>query len=71
MSSMLTFYLFYLLSLVLGLACVCCVCVWNSRWRGGFDWDSSAQEFNWHPVLMVTGLVVLYGYGGLIFFFFF
>ncbi|XP_013882935.1 lysosomal membrane ascorbate-dependent ferrireductase CYB561A3 [Austrofundulus limnaeus] len=67
MSSMLTFYLFYLLSLILGLACVGCVCVWNSRWRGGFDWDGSALEFNWHPVLMVTGLVVLYGYGAVLY----
>uniref|UniRef100_A0A4W6CEW0 Lysosomal membrane ascorbate-dependent ferrireductase CYB561A3 n=1 Tax=Lates calcarifer TaxID=8187 RepID=A0A4W6CEW0_LATCA len=32
-----------------------------SQWRGGFSWDGSALQFNWHPVLMVSGLVVLYG----------
>lgn len=57
------FYLFYFLCLCLSVACVVCVCVWNSQWRGGFAWDGSSREFNWHPVLMVTGLVVLYGNG--------
>uniref|UniRef100_A0A8D3D6H0 Lysosomal membrane ascorbate-dependent ferrireductase CYB561A3 n=1 Tax=Scophthalmus maximus TaxID=52904 RepID=A0A8D3D6H0_SCOMX len=31
------------------------------RWRGGFAWDGSELQFNWHPVLMVAGLVVVYG----------
>ncbi|XP_028269931.1 lysosomal membrane ascorbate-dependent ferrireductase CYB561A3 isoform X2 [Parambassis ranga] len=61
MRSIVIFYLCYLLCLCLSVACVVCVCVWNSRWRGGFAWDGSALQFNWHPVLMVTGLVVLYG----------
>lgn len=47
----------------LGLACVAFVSAWCQYWRGGFSWDGSAQTFNWHPVLMVTGLVVLYGAG--------
>lgn len=63
MRSIVSFYLCYLLCLGLGVACVACVCVWNHRWRGGFVWDGSAMQFNWHPVLMVTGLVVVYGYG--------
>ncbi|XP_023199394.1 cytochrome b ascorbate-dependent protein 3 isoform X2 [Xiphophorus maculatus] len=67
MRSTVTFYLCYLLCLALGLACVACVCVWNSRWRGGFAWDGSSLQFNWHPVLMVTGLVVLYGYGAVVY----
>ncbi|XP_043967000.1 lysosomal membrane ascorbate-dependent ferrireductase CYB561A3 isoform X2 [Gambusia affinis] len=67
MRSTVTFYLCYLLCLALGLACVVCVCVWNSRWRGGFAWDGSGLQFNWHPVLMVTGLVVLYGYGAVVY----
>lgn len=58
-----SFYASYLLCLALGVACVAAVCWWNSRWRGGFAWDGSALQFNWHPVLMVTGLVVMYGYG--------
>ncbi|KAM7416904.1 hypothetical protein PAMA_018809 [Pampus argenteus] len=67
MRSVVSFYICYLLCLCLGLACMVCVCLWNSRWRGGFAWDGSAQQFNWHPVLMVAGLVVLYGYGAVLY----
>ncbi|XP_061585833.1 lysosomal membrane ascorbate-dependent ferrireductase CYB561A3 isoform X2 [Cololabis saira] len=67
MRSLVIFYLCYLLCLGLGVACVVCVCVWNSRWRGGFAWDRSGLQFNWHPVLMVTGLVVLYGNGAVLY----
>ncbi|XP_060927614.1 lysosomal membrane ascorbate-dependent ferrireductase CYB561A3 isoform X1 [Limanda limanda] len=67
MRSTVSFYLCYLLCLCLGLACVVCVCVWNSQWRGGFAWDGSAHQFNWHPVLMVTGLVVVYGIGAVVY----
>ncbi|XP_056148430.1 lysosomal membrane ascorbate-dependent ferrireductase CYB561A3 [Lampris incognitus] len=63
MRSVVIFYLCFLLSLCVGLACVVCVCIWNKQWRGGFAWDGSALQFNWHPVLMVTGMVVLYGNG--------
>ncbi|KAM4577018.1 lysosomal membrane ascorbate-dependent ferrireductase CYB561A3 isoform 3-T3 [Odontesthes bonariensis] len=61
MRSIWMFYSCYLLCVGLGVACVACVCAWNSRWRGGFAWDGSSLQFNWHPVLMVTGMVVLYG----------
>lgn len=47
----------------LGLGCVAFVGAWCQHWRGGFAWDGSARMFNWHPVLMVTGMVVLYGAG--------
>ncbi len=36
---------------------------WNYSYRGGFAWDGSIKQFNWHPVFMVTGMVVLYGNG--------
>uniref|UniRef100_A0A3P9J414 Lysosomal membrane ascorbate-dependent ferrireductase CYB561A3 n=2 Tax=Oryzias latipes TaxID=8090 RepID=A0A3P9J414_ORYLA len=67
MNSMMIFYLLYFLCLCLSVACIICVCVWNSLWRGGFAWDGSQLEFNWHPVLMVTGLVVLYGNGAVLY----
>lgn len=67
MRSIVSFYICYLLCLGLGLACLACVLLWNNRWRGGFAWDGSSAQFNWHPVLMVTGLVVLYGYGECLF----
>ena len=60
------FCLTYVLSLCLGLLCLLFVTFWSSHWRGGFSWDGSALEFNWHPVLMVSGLLVLYGYGELL-----
>ncbi|XP_068167003.1 lysosomal membrane ascorbate-dependent ferrireductase CYB561A3 isoform X2 [Antennarius striatus] len=67
MRSAVVFYILYVLCLVLGLACVVCVCVWNSHWYGGFAWSGSPLQFNWHPVLMVTGLVVLYGFGAVVY----
>ncbi|XP_026200100.1 cytochrome b ascorbate-dependent protein 3 isoform X2 [Anabas testudineus] len=67
MRSIVIFYSCYLSCLCLGLACVACVCVWFSQWRGGFAWDGSPLQFNWHPVLMVTGLVVVYGIGAVLY----
>lgn len=67
MRSVVTFYLCYLPCMCLGVACVACVSLWCSRWRGGFAWDGSARQFNWHPVLMVTGLLVLYGNGAVLY----
>ena len=36
--------------------------VWMGHFRGGFGWDV-AYVFNWHPLLMVLGMVYLYGNG--------
>ncbi|NWR50815.1 CYAC3 protein, partial [Regulus satrapa] len=47
----------------LGMLCLAMVGTWCQRWRGGFSLDGSSRTFNWHPVLMVAGLVVLYGAG--------
>ncbi|NXW71881.1 CYAC3 protein, partial [Hirundo rustica] len=51
----------------LGLLCVAMVGTWCQHWRGGFSLDGSSRTFNWHPVLMVTGLVVLYGAAALVY----
>lgn len=56
-----------LLCLALGLACVVLVSVWSTHFRGGFMWDGSSKEFNWHPVLMTSGLVVLYGLSSVVY----
>ncbi|XP_066570508.1 lysosomal membrane ascorbate-dependent ferrireductase CYB561A3 [Amia ocellicauda] len=61
MRPLLLFYVLYLVCVCLGVLCVAFVSYWNHHWRGGFAWDGSGLQFNWHPVLMVTGLVVLYG----------
>ena len=36
--------------------------VWMGHFRGGFGWDVD-YVFNWHPLLMVLGMVYLYGNG--------
>ncbi|KAI5618504.1 cytochrome b ascorbate-dependent protein 3 isoform X1 [Silurus asotus] len=61
MMATVSFYAAYLLCLVLSLVCVVLVAHWNSAYRGGFSWDGTITQFNWHPVFMVVGLVVLYG----------
>ena len=38
--------------------------VWTFEFRGGCAWqDYPAIQFNWHPILMVVSLVILYGHG--------
>lgn len=57
---------FYLSCMVLGSLgsmCVLFTTYWMQYWRGGFAWDGTVRMFNWHPVLMVSGMVVLYGAG--------
>ncbi|XP_069888301.1 lysosomal membrane ascorbate-dependent ferrireductase CYB561A3 isoform X1 [Dipodomys merriami] len=61
---------FYLSCLVLGSLgsmCILFTTYWMQYWRGGFAWDGSLHMFNWHPVLMVSGLVVLYGAASLVY----
>ncbi|XP_068026195.1 lysosomal membrane ascorbate-dependent ferrireductase CYB561A3 isoform X3 [Melanerpes formicivorus] len=60
----LPFLPFSALLALLGVVCVAFVSAWCQYWRGGFALDGSARTFNWHPVLMVTGMVVLYGAAG-------
>ncbi|XP_061905641.1 lysosomal membrane ascorbate-dependent ferrireductase CYB561A3 isoform X1 [Entelurus aequoreus] len=67
MRSTVSLYMCHLLCTGLGLACVVCVSCWSSQWRGGFAWDGSSLQFNWHPVLMVTGMLVLYGNGAVLY----
>ena len=57
------FYLSVLALCSLGSMCVLFTIYWMRYWHGGFAWDGSMLMFNWHPVLMVTGMVVLYSAG--------
>ncbi|KAL1787381.1 cytochrome b ascorbate-dependent protein 3 [Sigmodon hispidus] len=61
---------FYLSCMVLGSLgsmCILFTVYWMQYWRGGFAWDGSVHMFNWHPVLMVSGMVVLYGAASLVY----
>ena len=37
--------------------------VWMAKFQGGFAWDGSTKQFNYHPLFMVIGLVFLNGEG--------
>ncbi|XP_077177250.1 lysosomal membrane ascorbate-dependent ferrireductase CYB561A3 [Paroedura picta] len=52
---------------LLGILCVGLTGFWGRHWLGGFAWDGSSEMFNWHPVLMVTGMLVLYGSAALVY----
>uniref|UniRef100_A0A2I3GRB7 ascorbate ferrireductase (transmembrane) n=1 Tax=Nomascus leucogenys TaxID=61853 RepID=A0A2I3GRB7_NOMLE len=58
------FYLSCLLLGSLGSMCILFTIYWMQYWRGGFAWNGSIYMFNWHPVLMVAGMVVFYGGAG-------
>ena len=60
--------IFYSLIAVFEALCLSAVMLtihWGYTYYGGFAWDGTGKMFNWHPVLMIIGLVVLYGNGKL------
>lgn len=57
------FYLSFYALCFLGLMCIILTIYWMQLWHGGFAWDGTILMFNYHPVLMVVGLVVLYSAG--------
>ncbi|KAM8790756.1 plasma membrane ascorbate-dependent reductase CYBRD1 [Rhynchonycteris naso] len=48
-------------ALLVGFLSVIFTLIWVLHYREGLGWDGSALEFNWHPVLMVTGFVFIQG----------
>ncbi|KAM5324493.1 plasma membrane ascorbate-dependent reductase CYBRD1 [Glossophaga mutica] len=48
-------------ALLVGFLSVIFSLVWVLHYREGLGWDGSALEFNWHPVLLVTGFVFIQG----------
>lgn len=50
-------------ALLVGFISVVFSLVWVFQYRGGLSWDGSAQEFNWHPILIITGFVFIQGIG--------
>uniref|UniRef100_A0A665W3N4 Plasma membrane ascorbate-dependent reductase CYBRD1 n=1 Tax=Echeneis naucrates TaxID=173247 RepID=A0A665W3N4_ECHNA len=45
----------------IGFICIILVLRWVLYFRKGLAWDGGAAEFNWHPVLIVTGFIFLQG----------
>ncbi|KAM8806756.1 plasma membrane ascorbate-dependent reductase CYBRD1 [Eudromia elegans] len=48
-------------ALLVGFVSVIFALVWVFHYREGLSWDGGAGEFNWHPVLIVTGFVFVQG----------
>lgn len=44
-----------------GAASIVFVIVWVLHYREGLAWDGALGEFNWHPLLMVVGFIVIQG----------
>lgn len=53
----------FVVAQILGVVCIVIVCLWITRYLGGFGWNTPAQAFNYHPLMMVIGMVVVYGNG--------
>ena len=47
----------------LALTSLVLIIYWAKEFYGGFAWDGSGKEFNYHPVFMTLGLVIIYGNG--------
>lgn len=57
-----TFQRLYWAAQVVGLSAVALLLGIVFRYMGGVAWNSNLSlKFHWHPILMVTGLVFLYG----------
>ncbi|NWS93861.1 CYBR1 reductase, partial [Mionectes macconnelli] len=48
-------------TLLVGFVSVILSLVWVFHYRGGLSWDGGSGEFNWHPVLVITGFVFIQG----------
>ncbi|KAM9036221.1 cytochrome b reductase 1 [Sarcophilus harrisii] len=48
-------------ALLLGFLAVLFTLIWVLHYRDGLGWDGGSPEFNWHPVLTVTGFVFIQG----------
>ncbi|KAK9880648.1 hypothetical protein WA026_011887 [Henosepilachna vigintioctopunctata] len=57
----------YSIMTVLGLVLIVLTFIWSSNYAGGYSLSSPNTEFNWHPLLMVTGMVFLYSQSILIY----
>lgn len=45
----------------LALTSLVLIIYWAKEFYVGFAWDGTGKEFNYHPVFMTLGLVIIYG----------
>ncbi|GFS44333.1 putative cytochrome b561 [Trichonephila inaurata madagascariensis] len=58
------FKILYAIVTLLGILNVALVLIWTFQYLGGFAWQNDPlHQFNYHPLLAVLGMVVLYGNG--------
>ncbi|KAK9410720.1 cytochrome b reductase 1 [Crotalus adamanteus] len=55
------FLAFFASALLLGFLSVVFALVWVLHYREGLAWNGDLAEFNWHPVLIITGFVFIQG----------
>lgn len=48
---------------ILGISAMVLTGIWMGKYLGGFAWDGSAHEFNYHPLCMIISMVFLYSEG--------
>ena len=49
--------------IILGMLAIALTGTWTVKYLGGFAWDRTAHEFNYHPLCMVISMVFLYSEG--------
>lgn len=53
--------------IILGMLAVALTGTWIVKYLGGFAWDGTAHEFNYHPLCMVISMVFLYSEAMIVF----
>lgn len=65
------FFIVFSIVQIPGLLAVILMALWNYNYKGGFAWTWDTKylgaSFNWHPLLLTTGLIYLYGNGALVY----
>ncbi|KAI1288256.1 Plasma membrane ascorbate-dependent reductase CYBRD1 [Halotydeus destructor] len=56
-------YCLYAVAQILGVNSIILILVWSIKYTGGFGWSNPDTRFNWHPLFMITGFIVLSGNG--------
>ena len=58
-----TFAVSVLLLECFGIGILVMVGVWTGHYRGGFAWDGTGKEFNYHPLFMIVSMIFLNSQG--------